>query len=688
MTSIMTIEDWIQQDIARQTASIDACAPDWDETAQRRFIRLLVEQGVDDLEADENEYFDFMAECAMLASENMQDARLQVLEHRVGSLENPPFNLAETLLEGVLILVGELIIVAGAYYAIPALAAAFSTRMVSREARKIVNNMPNFDEQIGRVLKLELKVLDNVQETSKLMKEIDAIGPGRWGEAVEKWEKIDDIRRNSAALRSELKIGRAAIASGKAEAAERAMNAYEQAAAKWDMNSPVLKKFVDGVYGSAILGRMGETLGQDIAAISKSSGGGGEFLAFETSGIVGELLTAIRSKRRTTRQEWGDLRIFVRHLADDEFLDNETVHGLMTLISAARYWPSKLAALTVEQRAPFVLAFESVLWRCWFAYSNLLHTVPFEERDPDGSHYEGETYEGRLVMEHYADDAPDGYGYFMNGDYYLGAASLSEPLAKLLYGKFARSFFSRRPEMVPVPMRALDEKGRFDIARYDELWKMPESNMVGMKNWERSRRLDEVRVLIIVYFMRGAKFIEAESGNDSEKKIREMILEIIGSPNPSPGQGPLDEIEDRLPNFEAPGGPAISDSTGADLRGLADALVTAGGIEQKWLMSDARSQLEIALGRLESLVIAYPLTYPTGSQAAATDEALREIEAAQDELKIRHAAFLELAEDRQDVLADADAQLGERIRELSTWSPGQSDAVAWKWYSPAAEATV
>lgn len=683
MTSTMKIEDWIKLDVARQTASIDACAPDWDEAAQTRFIRLLVEQGIDELEADENEYFDFLTDCAMLASENMQDARLQALEHRVNDLENPSFNLAETLLEGVLILVGELIIVAGAYYAIPALAAAFSTRMISREARKIVDRMPNFDEQIGRVLKLELKIYDNFEETAKLMKEIDAVGSGRWGETVEKLERIDEIRRDSAALRSELKISRATIASGKAEATARAISAYEQATAAWSMQSPKLKEFVDGVYGNATLGRIGETLGQDIAAVSMamlSGDGGEEFMPFETSGIVGELLTAIRSKRRTTRQEWGDLRILVRHLDDDEFLDNETVRGLTALISAARYRPGNLALLTVEQRAPFVLGFESMLWRCWFAYSNLLHVLPFEERDPDGTHHEGETYDGRLVKEHYADDAPDGYGYFINGDYYPGAMSLNESLAKLLYGKFARSFFSRRPEMVPAPMRALDENGRFDVARYDALWAMPENNIVGFKNQDRASRLDEIRVLIIVYFIHGAKLIEAQGDSEAEKKIREMILEIIGSPGVTPRQSPLEEIEDRLPRFDAPGGPAISDSPDAELQGLADALAEAGGLERKWLVGDARLQLEIELGRLESLIATHSAA--TAGSAIGADDVESEIESAQDEVKARHAVFLELAEDQPGIVADAEARLGERIRELTAWMPGQSDAVAWKWYSP------
>ena len=97
MDAPLRIEDWVKTEIAKQLAAIEAAG--WDEAKQGNFIRLLIEQGIDELEAAENEHYDFLADCLALASENMQDARLQALEQRIGALENPPFNLAQTLLD-------------------------------------------------------------------------------------------------------------------------------------------------------------------------------------------------------------------------------------------------------------------------------------------------------------------------------------------------------------------------------------------------------------------------------------------------------------------------------------------------------------------------------------------------------------------------------------------------------------
>src|SRR3954454_23025934 len=62
-----TLPDWVITEMAKQMASVGATG--WDEGTQMRFLRLLLEQGLDELEARDNEYYDFMADCAMLASE-------------------------------------------------------------------------------------------------------------------------------------------------------------------------------------------------------------------------------------------------------------------------------------------------------------------------------------------------------------------------------------------------------------------------------------------------------------------------------------------------------------------------------------------------------------------------------------------------------------------------------------------
>lgn len=683
MSTKITIEDWVKQDVARLLASIDQCAPDFDEATQLRFVRLLVEQGLDELEADDNDYYDFLFQCAILASENMQDARLQVLEHRVDDLENPPFSLAQTLLEGALIMVGEVIIATSAYYAIPALMAVLSSRKLTRTAHGILGQIPTFDGDIKKNLAIELRILENVLETQKAFKAIDAAGLNRWGDQLPLYEKIDAIRRDSAMLRSQLKASRLALEYGKKEAAQRAIEAYESAAASIKLKSTRLDEFLNGVLGNTVIGRIGETAGQDLSAISMklfSASDPSVFLPFQTSGIVGELISAIQDLRRTSRQNWGDLRLQIRTIDDTKFLESETVRSLQALASAARYQPGKVSTLTSEERNAFILGFEALLWKHWFIYSNLLYLVPFAERDPERWHQVGEVFEGRLVKSQDLGDLNDGqgYGFVIGGDHYPGAQSLNEDLAKILFNKFAKDYFVSNPGEVPAPMLAINVQGDFDVARYHEAWRMSKTDFIGGENSARARLVDEVRVLVIVYFMRTARDKQAEQdAGGAADSIRNIIREIIGLPE----NQPLDPFPS-LPTFEAPGAPAISHSTDA-LQRLSKALATTTGVEETWRVGDARVLLETAVGRLEAQIAVYPLLYPaSAASTVVANDAVRAIETTQEEVKARQASFLELAAEQQELVTEVETQLGERVRNSTGWSPDQIPEGTWHWYPP------
>ncbi len=682
MATKITIEDWVKQDVATLLASIDQCAPDFDEAMQLRFVRLLVEQGLDELEADDNDYYDFLVQCAILASENMQDARLQVLEHRVDDLENPPFSLAQTLLEGALIMVGEVIIASAAYYAIPALMAVLSSRKMTRAAHTILGQIPTFGGDVDQILKIELKIFENVKKTKDTFDAIDALNFNSWGEALPLHQKIDAIRRDSAMHRSHLKAARLALEYGKKEAAQRAIEAYESAATSIKLKSTRLDGFLNGVIGNTVIGRIGETAGQDLSAISMklfSASDASVFLPFETSGIVGELISAIQDLRRTSRHNWSDLRLQIRTIDDTKFLESETVRSLQAVASAARYHSGKVTALTSEERNAFVLGFESLLWKHWFIYSNLLYMFPFAERDPERWHTIGEVFDGRLVKSQDLGDLNDGqgYGFVIAGDHYPGAQSLNEDLAKILFNKFAKDYFVSNPDAVPAPMLAVNIQGDFDVARYHEAWRMPKIDFIGGENSARARLVDEVRVLVIVYFMRTARDKQAEQdAGGAADSIRNIIREIIGLPE----NQPLDPFPS-LPTFEAPGAPAISQSTDA-LQRLSKALATTTGVEEKWLVGDARALLETAVGLLETRVAVYPLLYPrSAASTVAADDALRGIEAAKEEVNARQASFFELAAEQPELVTEVETRLGERIRVLTGWYPGQVTEGTWRLYA-------
>src|SRR3954465_1531372 len=138
----------------------------------------------------------------------------------------------------------------------------------------------------------------------------------------------------------------------------------------------------------------------------------------------------------------------------------------------------------------------------------------------------------------------------ISGDFYPGALSLNEARAKVLFREFARQYFERNPDAVPKPMMALDESNKFNKARYDELWKMPDS----IFSSDRAKRLDEVRVLVIVYFICTKRTPESGTDGQGANAIRKAIREMLELPS---GEEVLEKILEGLPTFPAPGAPAV-----------------------------------------------------------------------------------------------------------------------------------
>jgi hypothetical protein len=395
-----------------------------------------------------------------------------------------------------------------------------------------------------------------------------------WADALADRKRVLDVNRAIALDRDKLRLMEAALETSE-EAAKRAKIAFEAANAATSVTARLpenLHKLLHNHLTETVVGRMGETTGQDIAAVSLdllARSSDVPFVPFETSGIVGQFLTAIQAERRTSREEWSDQRLRLRFVDDASFWDSTVVQWLLPLISASRFEENTVVNFSSEERNIFILGIEALLWRHWFAYSNLLHQLAFQDRDPERVHSVGEVFDGRLVKSQDLGDLNDGtgYGFVISGDFYPGALSLNEALAKVLFNKFARQYFERNPDAVPKPMMALDESNKFNKARYDELWKMPDS----IFSSDRAKRLDEVRVLVIVYFICTKRTPESGADGQGANAIRKAIREMLELPS---GEEVLEKILEGLPTFPAPGAPAVTQALPTDLSALASALAS------------------------------------------------------------------------------------------------------------------
>ena len=74
-------------------------------------LRSYLEQSLDEFELLEIEVQDFIADCALLAAQRMQDLRLEVVEIRLSNLEKPTFNMRDIVLDLVLLVTIELAVI-------------------------------------------------------------------------------------------------------------------------------------------------------------------------------------------------------------------------------------------------------------------------------------------------------------------------------------------------------------------------------------------------------------------------------------------------------------------------------------------------------------------------------------------------------------------------------------------------
>jgi len=121
-------------------------------------LRSYLEDQIDRLEQFEIEYHDFIADTVLVASQRMQDLRLEVIEIRLGDLEKPTFNMRDLVIDFAILLSIELAVIlaphmlaaSGAATFGGAMGMLFRNRTRSRAVRRTADDFP-FEYQQGQI---------------------------------------------------------------------------------------------------------------------------------------------------------------------------------------------------------------------------------------------------------------------------------------------------------------------------------------------------------------------------------------------------------------------------------------------------------------------------------------------------------------------------------------------------------
>ena len=700
MSGAADIDAQVSQEIRALLAGVDACgpagsSPGWASADQIRFVRLFVEKGLDELEQVEDDLLEFLSICAQLAGENMQDARLWSLEREVDELKNPTITLQEMLMDAAILLAGELLIVGGFSYAVPGLLILLKNRSVAKAARKLAQVVEAEGTQVAQLSKFAKSTLEKERELLRLGSDLRRSTTG-WADVI-LTNRLRGVKRELKQLADDQVLGRAALETSQ-QAAERALAARDAASKGAKLANEQLDGFLTNVVSDTVVGRAGEQSGPNVEAViaqMASAGEGAGRPPFETSSIVGDLLAAIQQERVAARLEWGDLRLHVRFLTDAQFLQSIRVQVLLRKTCAHRPLLAQNQMLAPTVRSAFVNSFEVLLWHSWFVYNEMLGVATGQEVVGSTILLPGQVFAGAFITNSKGyvpkpsksgDLVPVNAKYFATGDYYPAIPKLNDDLTEYLYRKFARGYFIRHPKSLPEPLT-------FAAARYDEVPAMPNESYVVFTNADRAKRLDEMRLMVAIYF-NGAPEMADDGIAEPVRKLMRVLLGF--DPNRDVLKEWLDlqmepPVPEPLPGFQGPL---------ADLAAPVGAMLRDTGIERTWLVGDARSQLETAITDLDLKISLYPLEQapatpePEPDDVAATvrkrssapavgadtaADAVTEIEEMQKSLATRYAQFKKLAVDQAAVITEVQELLGARIDELTTWAPDRDADLAWRW---------
>jgi hypothetical protein len=366
-----------------------------DDDASLEVIRRRVAIDLQRLEAEQLAQIDFIRDCVLMAANNMQDARLHLLESEIQRMKTPlPKQWGEFIIEAVLILTMELAVVllphlaAGAL--VPALAPLFASRNATSrrrharldeltaahatESAAIEAARPNI-VQLQRWLLAEEARLAGVRREvvdGRLLAEQDALQ-----HLVE--EALEATARRDA-LRDQIDVVRKLVQATDAVAVANA----PKVAAAFVTNEPVSSSPAWKLFGklrTTTENRLGQSMGEELADAAGASSAAvsptGSSGVFFTSDVLGRQLESLRARAVSVRSVNARLREELDTLTWDVLLEDEYWQEVIADLAVMPAWLAAQRETSGPGTEGLVVTTEALLWYEWLSVTGAL-TVEYD----------------------------------------------------------------------------------------------------------------------------------------------------------------------------------------------------------------------------------------------------------------------------------------------------------------------
>ncbi len=666
----------IIESVLSQLSALDAIGSDplgggWLEADQIRYVRVFVEEGIAQLARGEEAQFALMAECAQLAGENMQDARLHLIEERLEPAEE---TLGGFLVNLGLMLAVELAVVSGASFVLPAILGIAATRLQSLRARQLVTSRVTERHRASEGLAAMEKIF-------KAKKQEHA-------DAITEWHKtkLNALERSTARVavfkaKNDYAVALQALETSETllQKAQAAVAAAPKTAVGTKLKSSQLQTFMTGVFAPTTLSRVAENSAVVVTQKIIDSGGsaGATELTepFKTSTLVGLFLAETAREQDEAAETWAATQLHIRSLTDDQFINSELAQQLFFCVHREPA-SATVRDMVAMDRDGLIRGIEGALWLAWLRTIDALGKTEVSGVSVIGG-VEGRVH-GTLFIEHVTtsegSDPSEHFGTtrtqrFADGTVYPGLDRIRDGHAEYLYGRFAHDFFTQNPE------RALPLV--FDAARYDEVASLPVNDLLG-PNQDRLARVAEMKLLVIEFF----RIFSADPpaiggpGGAEARAILRTLLELTADADP------VDDFLESLPPISDPNAPDagegdLADSPGESLSSLFEASPERLARDAATKLASLVTDLDLTITRYEAATLA--TSEQVSAPTAEADELLAAIASQQDEVRKQYEDFQSLASGQTALLDEVKTGYESRIDRLTAWPPA-----AWNWYGPPA----
>jgi hypothetical protein len=513
----------------RRREALVAAIVKFPDERQPAVLREYIDAELRRLAAMEDAHHAFLGECVLLAVDNMQDARLQFVESRLAKLESPDGpTLADSLNEAAIVFGLSIATVVAVEAAGVGLVLLFAAEAAAPAARRAVEAA---DDALVVTMRSNVSSLSKLQVERALKAEqlrgvTTVLGAFRGGTVASNlWQvgkalmnpiatarTVSDVLSKAftvAADLEEITAKTLLVHLSTVEGMQTSMaarTAYENALRGDTGKLPVRwRNFLDNATGGIVLQPV-QTLMQSAAKSLTSRGtSSGSKVAdvFLASTPAGRLLSLMRESRIAAQEDYASLRAALRYRPDDGLLEDPLVAQLLELVTQLTPLRATYQSLQDSVRPLLVRGYEAALWWAYLHTNGMLgfkEGIDFEALDDD--HEPGDVVEGHVigskaqaVARHGDQIGPPRFRY--RADFYAGIPRLTESQAEYLFETFAAPYFSIGHH---ADVLLIDD---FDPANYAGVRAQPERLYKGfIANTERTRRIDEMRLMVILFFLR------------------------------------------------------------------------------------------------------------------------------------------------------------------------------------------